>query len=85
MPYRVLMSAAAERDMRALDRGIARRIQERLVGLRDDPRSHGTKKLKGSTRYRIREGDYRITYDIDDKESVVVVAHIGHRREIYRK
>ncbi|GAI57714.1 unnamed protein product, partial [marine sediment metagenome] len=48
------------------------------------PRPHGSQKLSGQEQYRIRQGDYRIVYSIEDKDLLVDIFKIGHRREIYR-
>lgn len=61
-----------------------RRILERIELLRDDPRLAGSEKLSAQERYRIRQGNYRILYEIHDLEVVVEIVKIGHRREVYR-
>ena len=61
-----------------------RRILERIESLRDDPRPVGCEKLSVQERYRIRQGNYRILYEILDLEVVVEVVKVGHRREVYR-
>lgn len=60
------------------------RIVERIRLLADDPRPRGCEKLSGSDRYRVRQGDYRVLYSIDDEASVVTVVKIGHRRDVDR-
>jgi len=62
-----------------------RRVTERIRGLAQNPRPSGSEKLSGQDRYRIRQGDYRIVYAIDDETRTVEVVKIGHRREVYRK
>jgi mRNA interferase RelE/StbE len=52
--------------------------------LADDPRAPGAEKLSGHEKYRLRQGDYRIVYSIDDADSTVVVVKVGHRRDVYR-
>jgi mRNA interferase RelE/StbE len=56
-----------------------------MEGLREDPRLPSSVKLSGLEYYRIRQGDYRIVYEIDDPHLVVVVAKTGHRRDVYKK
>lgn len=87
MPYSVRVSPAADRDIRKLDRPIQRRILNRLDGLMMDPRPNGVEKLAGSDvpRYRVRVGDYRIVYRIDDQVLTVLVLNVGDRKEIYRR
>ena len=60
------------------------RIDLRLLVLADDPRPVGVKKLHGQDRYRIRVGDYRVIYQIEDEVLLVLVVEIAHRREVYR-
>jgi mRNA interferase RelE/StbE len=52
--------------------------------LADDPRPRGCEKLSGHERYRLRQGAYRIVYEVDDQVLVVLVVKIGHRRDVYR-
>lgn len=59
------------------------KIKTTILNLADNPRPFGYKKLKGVSGYRIRQGDYRIIYEIHDMVLVVDVIAIGHRREIY--
>jgi len=61
------------------------RIRDALLLLRDDPRPRGCKKLRGGTdTYRIRIGDYRAVYDVDDEARTVLLLRVRHRREVYR-
>ena len=79
---RVLPSAAKDtRNIPTVDLG---RILERIASLQDDPRPMGSVKLASLSSYRIRQGNYRIVYKIDDAQLNVVVLKIGHRRDIYR-
>jgi mRNA interferase RelE/StbE len=59
-------------------------LRQALRQLADNPRPHGCKKLEGSVLYRIRIGDYRLIYDIEDHIIKVTVVKIGHRKEVYR-
>jgi len=61
-----------------------RRILTRIEALVDDPRPVGSEKLSGQERYRVRQGNYRILYEIIDDELVVTVVKVGHRRHVYR-
>ena len=63
------------------DRG---RIVARIQALADDPRPVGAEKLSGQERYRVRQGDYRILYEIEDQVLRIMVVKIGHRRDVYR-
>lgn len=85
MQYEITYAQSALKALRKLDRGIARRILTAIDALAGDPRPHGCKQLKGGGgEMRIRVGDYRIIYDVDDGEVVILVLAIGHRREVYR-
>lgn len=77
-------SAAAELD--ALEpRAQRQRVVARIRALAEEPRPAGAQKLAGTAaRYRIRQGDFRVLYEIDDRQRRVVVVKIGHRREVYR-
>ena len=69
-----------------LERSLQRRIARRLDALVYDPRPRGGEKLRGTVgRYRIRVGDYRIIYDIEDDELFILILRVGHRRDIYRR
>jgi mRNA interferase RelE/StbE len=83
--YAVLLETAAERSLRRLDAVAFRRVVAALQILADNPRPPGCRKLTGSDRdWRIRVGDYRVVYEIDDKNREVRVMRIRHRREVYR-
>ncbi len=84
MPYTITIKRSAEREMTALPDKIFERIAESIVGLEFDPRKPGSKKLRGSNHYRIRTGDYRVLYTIDDDNQVVEIIAVGHRKEVYR-
>jgi mRNA interferase RelE/StbE len=61
------------------------RIRSAIDSLTTEPRPHGVIKLAGRDDYRIRVGDYRVVYAVDDDELLVLVARIAHRREVYRR
>ena len=83
--YRVAIAPAAQRELSKLPRNGRERIDERIRGLAENPRPPGSKKLEGADDFhRIRVGEYRIVYQIKDKELLVIVVRIGHRREVYR-
>lgn len=85
MTYRVIVKPAAERDLEKLPRDVLRRVTERMIALEEDPRPPGCKKLTGEEDlYRIRVGDYRVVYEVDDGERGVRIARVRHRREVYR-
>jgi mRNA interferase RelE/StbE len=82
--HEVLLERAAERDLKALSRAVYDRIVSHLRTLSQNPRPAGCKKITGSrSDWRIRIGDYRVIYEIDDRAKVVKVMRIRHRREAY--
>ncbi len=82
--YELRFKTSVAKDLRDLPRTDLRRILERIEALRDDPRPAGCEKLSAQELYRIRQGNYRILYEILDLEVIVEVVKIGHRREVYR-
>lgn len=83
--YRVDLTRSAEKDLRRIDRSGVASVYQALERLGDDPRPHGSKKLVAADRtYRIRVGDYRIVYEIEDEALVILVIRVAHRREAYR-
>ena len=73
MTYTVVLTPAAQRDVRKLDGAVQRRIVSKLCELADNPRMPGTLKMQGEDLYRVRIGDYRILYAIDDATVIVTV------------
>jgi mRNA interferase RelE/StbE len=85
MVYSILLAPPAERQLKSLTNSVQKRIVKQLKALRENPRPQGVKKLTGEEDlYRIREGNYRIIYTIQDKELIVLVVKIGARKEVYR-
>ena len=85
MAYAVHMRSAAERERRRLQDQIRRRLNQRLLHLESEPRPSGVEKLVGRPNsWRVRVGDYRILYEIDDANQRVTVYRIAHRRDAYR-
>jgi mRNA interferase RelE/StbE len=83
--YAVALERAAARFLlRLRDAKLKKRLDDAIEALSDDPRPQGCRKLAGtSDRYRIRVGDYRIIYRVDDGKVTVLVLVVGHRREVY--
>ena len=82
--YVVRIKRSAEKEMERLPKGTFERIVRAILRLEQVPRPPGAKKLRGAEDYRLRVGQYRILYSIDDRTRVVVVSAVGHRREVYR-
>ncbi|RRQ23913.1 type II toxin-antitoxin system RelE/ParE family toxin [Guyparkeria sp. SCN-R1] len=83
--YKLCFRQSVTRDLRPIPRPDVERILRRVKALADDPRPPGCEKLSGQERYRVRQGNYRILYEIVDEELVVTVVKIGHRRHVYRR
>lgn len=83
MPYTIYIKKSAEKELDRLPIKIYDRIIKQLISLSDNPRPHGVKKLHGREGYRIRVGDYRILYVIDDAEKKVEIVSAAHRKEVY--
>ena len=83
--YRIEVRPAAQRSLRKLDPQIAKRIQGAISLLSDDPRPPNSRKLRGRDAFRVRVGDYRIIYTVEDDVLLVVVVTLGHRRDIYER
>ena len=82
--YKLVVRRSVAKDLRSLPQADVARILARIEALQDDPRPPGCEKLSGLERYRIRQGVYRILYEIADQVLTVVVVKVGHRREVYR-
>lgn len=83
--YRVEVLASAERDLDRLALTLFQRVMSRITALSEDPRPHGSQKLAGIDAYRLRVGDHRVMYQIDDRTHRISVTRVRHRREVYRK
>jgi mRNA interferase RelE/StbE len=84
MAYTVILKRSAEKELDRLPETLHRRLAAKLLELETNPRPPGVQKLQGHDGYRIRVGDYRVLYLIDDPSETVHVTAIGHRREVYR-
>ena len=82
--YSVFFKASAQKELDAIPKRDLQRIMERIAGLAVEPRPYGCEKLSAQERFRIRQGNYRIVYSIQDLELTVWVVKVGHRREVYR-
>jgi mRNA interferase RelE/StbE len=82
--YKLTIKKSAEKELKDIPQKDANRIVRSIQSLASEPRPAGSKKLLAQTYYRIRQGDYRIIYFINDSNRVVDIIKIGHRREIYR-
>jgi mRNA interferase RelE/StbE len=82
--YKVLVKKTAADELGRIPKRELIRLIERIRSLEENPRPFGCEKLSAQERYRIRQGNYRIVYSIDDDGRTVQIFKIGHRREVYR-
>jgi len=82
--YELRVRPSVAKDLRGMPKADVRRILTRMEALREDPRAPGCEKLSGADLYRVRQGAYRIVYEIHDEWIVVEVIRVGHRSEVYR-
>jgi mRNA interferase RelE/StbE len=83
--YKILIKKSAADELAGgIPKKDLEKIVRRIQGLASDPRPPGCRKLSGQDRYRLRQGDYRIVYAVDDARRIVEVYKIGNRREIYK-
>ena len=84
MSYRLLILRRAQRELGDLPSDKYARLKEAILALAADPRPKHAAKLVSRDGWRLRIGDYRVIYEIDDQERTVTVLHVGHRRDVYR-
>lgn len=83
--YKILIKASAAKEIDAIPQKKQRqRIVNRILALVDDPRPRGCEKLSGLNRFRVRQGDYRIVYEVEDDQLIVNVVKVGQRGSVYR-
>ena len=82
--YSLRIRRSAEKELRALPKSVLVKVVKRIQRLTNDPHPQGSQKLSGQPYYRIRQGDYRILYALDDAGRLIEIVRIAHRREAYR-
>jgi mRNA interferase RelE/StbE len=82
--YRLVLKKSVAKDLRGIPSKDVLRILKCFGSLADDPRGPGCEKLSGQERYRLRQGVYRIVYEVRDDVLIVVVVKVGHRKDVYR-
>jgi mRNA interferase RelE/StbE len=82
--YRIVIKKSAAKEIEKVEKKDRIRIVEKIRSLSSDPHPTGSKKLSGQEKYRIRQGNYRILYQIINDELIINVVKVGHRREIYK-
>ena len=83
--YSILITKSAVNELANVPAKDRQRIVTRIGSLADEPRPMGVEKLSGDDKYRIRQGDYRILYEIVDADLIVTVVRVGNRRDVYRR
>ncbi len=82
--YKITIKKSAAKEFEDIPKKDLQKIIKRIQTLAQNPRPQGAQKLSGQQHFRVRQGDYRIVYSIDDKKLIIDIVKIGHRREIYR-
>jgi len=82
--YKIKLDNNARKDLDKIEFDIAKRIIDKIKLLENEPRPFGSIKLKGENAYRIRMGNFRILFEIDDKIKEITVYNIAHRKDVYR-
>lgn len=84
MSYEVILPKSVQKELDRLPTAINHRVLERLAALETNPRPSDVKKLKGRSAWRIRIGDYRAIYEVNDQARQIIVVTVAHRGEVYR-
>lgn len=84
MSYTVLILRRAQKEVAKLPNEAYERVRDSINALAQEPRPPGCLKLTGREGWRIRVGQYRVIYEVDDTQRIVTVFHVGHRRDVYR-
>ena len=84
--YSITISQSALKELHSFQKSVVKRLEKAIDNLAINPRPDGVKKLKGNSEnlYRIRTGDYRVVYSIEEQVKVVDIRKIGHRKDIYK-
>ena len=82
--YSLFLTPSAVKELEALPLAQRRRVVMRIRGLGTEPRPHGSERLSGEEKHRVRQGTYRVLYTIDDAKHEVAVVRIAHHRDVYR-
>lgn len=82
--YKLLFKGSVYKDLKVLSRSDLKRILSKIEELAQNPRPASSQKLSGLELFRVRQGRYRIVYSVQDRELVVHVIKVGHRKDVYR-
>ena len=83
--YKLVFKRSVSKDLRSIPNKDVARILQRMEALQDNPRPVGSEKLSGQERYRIRQGVYRIIYEVVDELLVVTIVKVGRRKHVYKR
>jgi mRNA interferase RelE/StbE len=84
MAYDIFLKRSAEQELLGLPAKIHDKAIEGIISLKENPRPAGVIRLQGREGYRLRVGDYRILYLVDDREKKIEIFSVAHRKEVYR-
>lgn len=84
MTYKISIRRKAQKQLDKLPAADYKKVKQAIFDLAQDPRPPGSKKLKGRPAWRIRQGDYRVIYEIQDRQLIIIVLEVGPRKDIYR-
>ncbi len=82
--YKIRIKKSVSKDFKKIPKKDVQRILDAIQGLAKEPRPPQSKKLSGQERYRLRQGNYRILYSIEDEELIISVVKVGNRRDVYK-
>ena len=82
--YKILIKPSAVKEIESIPQKDRSRIVYRIQGLAENPRPHGCEKLSDQEKYRVRQGKYRILYQVFDAEVIVLVVRVAHRKKSYK-
>lgn len=82
--YKLVIKKSVSKDLRPIPNKDVARIIRRIEELQENPRPVGSEKLSGQERYRVRQGIYRIIYEVEDEVLIVTVVKVGHRKHVYK-
>ena len=83
--YKVKIKPSAVKELEKIPKKDLQKLTKMIQSLSINPRPHGCEKLSGQERYRVRKGNYRIIYSIEDDILIVYIVKIGHRKDIYKR
>ncbi|MCK5707062.1 MAG: type II toxin-antitoxin system RelE/ParE family toxin [Candidatus Aureabacteria bacterium] len=82
--YNISIKKSAVKELENIPKKHLQKIVKKIQSLSNNPRPQGSQKLSHKEQYRMRQGDYRIVYSVQDKEQSIVIVKVGHRKEVYR-